>query len=256
VSEDAQEKDADYPFSQTYLLSKFAEGGATGVVIEDLDRNNKYLAISVYDGTGVKFFPIEDGEIDGDAEVKGIADDMDDEFDERYDGLVLSYYYNVDYGGEYRHIIEKYIGLGFNDESGEDGRYFHEALASDGKHYDDTRDEDDEDFEVEFDYEDNTRTYYFNEGMSYADKGQNWYYIRYIETEEGEEIEIQTDVPKESELSLLLTQILSASKEEEEEKEPEPKPKFKYKKKKKLPRSEAQLAALAAARELKAAKKK
>ena len=260
VTKDAEEKDVDYPFSQDHLLSKFAEGGATGVEIEDLDRKNKFLAISVYDGTGVKFYPIEDGEIDTENEVKAIEDGADPEYDERYEGLVLSYYYNVDYGGEYRHLLEKYIGLGFNDDLGEDGMYFHEALASDGNHYTDTQDEDDEDFEVEFEYEGDERTYYFNEGMTYADEGQNWYYIRYIENEEGEEIEIQTDVPKESELSLLLTQKL-ASRDDEPEPEPEPEKQIpkeleekpptvsKMPKKAKTTRTPAQLAASKAARE-------
>ena len=252
VSEDAEEKDAE---NTRDYLREFAESGASGVEIEDLDRKKKYLAVSVYNGTGVKFFPIEDGVVDGDNEVIGIADDMDDEFDERYEGLVLSYYYNVDYGGEYLHIIDKYLGLEYIDFE-----YFQVALASDGKRYEDTQDEEGEDYEVEFEYEDEERTYYFDEGLG-GTGGQQWYFTRYIENEEGEEIEIQTLVPKESELSLLLTEILSASKEEEPEPEPEPEKQIpkeleekpptvsKMPKKAKTTRTPAQLAASKAARE-------
>ena len=171
----------------------------------------QYLATPVYQtdigsfAYGVRFFPL--AETIDEADEITYSDDFDDE-NELYSALVKGFYQSPEYAGEFEHFKSEHYG--FDLVTQYEGTYFVEFRASDGNVYENMGEDDEEDYDIEFEFDGEEKTYYFDEGFGMGegfsfDRGQQWYSSVY---DDEEDEQIRTYIQKDSDLSFLLTAVM------------------------------------------------
>ena len=170
----------------------------------------QYLATPVYQtdsgsvAYGVRFFPFA-GTIDEADEIIYSNEDSEetDETNDLYSALVKGFYQSPEYAGEFEHFKSEHYG--FDLVSLYKGTYFVEFRASDGRVYEDMGEDDEEDYDIEFEFDGEEKTYYFDEGLGSLDRGQQWYSSFY---DDEEDEQIKTYIQKDSDLSVQLTAVM------------------------------------------------